>query len=229
MCGFLSWVFGWPTQEEELRAKLPTGSSVPDLILREPEAKPKRSPNPPPPSQKGLLDRLEQRFSSVGQLQLNGQKSFSPNGPRSPSSLAGEPTVFGKGGVSIADMQANPSGRPASGAVSCQRQEGSEALSVRKSAPSIRFQVPSHPVVLRPVGAQPSPPRSKRPPLKGSASTGALGGGSPDPQMQPTFARQFSRGSSIAAAAAAVGAAAASKQPSKAQVAEALSSLLQGG
>lgn len=106
---------GLIAEEEELR-KLPTGSAVANLILHGPEGKPKRTSGQLPPSQKGLLDRLERRFSSAGQLQLNGPRSpsspnipwgpssnspwgpSSPNGPRSPSSPNGSRSLSSPNG-----------------------------------------------------------------------------------------------------------------------------------
>mmetsp|Transcript_27329 Transcript_27329/g.73895 ORF Transcript_27329/g.73895 Transcript_27329/m.73895 type:complete len:378 (+) Transcript_27329:106-1239(+) len=180
-------------EEEGVRSKLPTGSSVANLILHGPDSKPRRASNQlqGAPSQKGLLNRLERRFSSAGHVQ--------PSTPKSPSSVSGEFANL-KGGY--ANVQATPYG-PAN-----------ESLSAPANLPSI----------FRPVGAQPFLALSRQSSLKSSISTGTLGDGSPHLQKQPSFARQPMKERSTAPAAAA----GAAKHPSKPQVADAMSSVLQG-
>eukprot|EP00983_Pelagomonas_calceolata_P056278 1144524-Pelagomonas_calceolata.AAC.2 len=80
------------------------------------------------------------------------------------------------------------------------------------------------PSIFRPVGAQPFLALSRQSSLKSSISTGTLGDGSPHLQKQPSFARQPMKERSTAPAAAA----GAAKHPSKPQVADAMSSVLQG-
>ncbi|KAF5829566.1 hypothetical protein DUNSADRAFT_15893 [Dunaliella salina] len=228
---------GLGIEEEDFLARVPTGNSVPDVVWNEFEIKSKRVLNSPPPSQKGLLERLERRFQSGGQLQLNVHRNpSSPNGgPRSPSS-PNDPRglSFSSGPSSPNDSRSlSSSNAPSSPHDPRSRSFSnglrSEALKWRKPAPSLRFQTPSLPAIVRPVGTQPIPPRSQQSTLKPSKSLGALGGGSPNQQKQPSFARRSSREGSaaVAAAVATVGAAAAAKRPYKSQVADALGSLLQ--
>ncbi|KAF5829563.1 hypothetical protein DUNSADRAFT_15890, partial [Dunaliella salina] len=154
-------------EEEAARAGLPTGSSVANLMLRIPQSKPKRAshqPTQPPPSQKGLLDRLERRFSSAGYAQ--------PHTLRKSPSLTGDHT---HSEVGLSNTTMTPS-----------------RSSVEESVLGHEQAAHTLPITSHPVRAQPSSTLSKQSSLRSTASNGAPNT-SPHLQKQPSLARQPSK------------------------------------